>query len=144
MVELRVHRDMVSRPHERRIWCCSISWHASCHKLGLQTILRISLFFSVYSPVTLLFPADYIHETVMHSNNLCGLLWCLCSAGADPCACLPPNTQPSPTGHSADRGRAGPHRPANWTHPAPPEGRVRPRTRWLWEEDQRVSWNPEW
>ena len=61
------------------------------------------------------------------------------SSGADPCACLPPDTQPSPTGHPADRGGAGPHCPAHRTHPAPTEGRVRPRTGWLWEEDQRVS-----
>lgn len=73
---------------------------------------------------------------------ICFLLNSVCFSvvvGADSGSCLPPNTQPSATGHPADRGGASPHCPANWTHPAPPERRVWPRKRWLRKKNQRVS-----
>lgn len=112
-----------------------------------QTTPRTNSFFSAYFSVNPNFrysPANFMSQSrftrqLFSLYILCRLL--SLSAGADPCACLPPDTQPSPTGHSADRGGADPHCPANRTHPAPPEGRVRPRPGWLWKENQRVSNN---
>lgn len=73
-------------------------------------------------------------------NSVC--FWVV--VGADSCSYLPPDTQPSATGHPADRGGASPHRPTNWTHSAPPKRRVWPRKRWLRKENQRVSTKHGW
>lgn len=65
-------------------------------------------------------------------------------AGANPCACLPSDAQPNPTGHSADRRGADPNRSTHRAYPAPPKGRVRPGKGWIREEDQRVSRSSDW
>lgn len=57
------------------------------------------------------------------------------SAGTDPYPHISPHTQPSQAGHSADRGGAGPDRSEDWTNPASTQGRVRPWTGRLREED---------
>lgn len=72
---------------------------------------------------------DYKTNAALHAgffsimlNNI--LLVDFVFTGTDPCARLPPDAQPSPTGHSTDRRGAGPHRSTDRTHPAPAERRV--------------------
>lgn len=59
--------------------------------------------------------------------------------GAGAHAHVPSHTQPGPSGHSTDGGGTDPHRPAHRTDPAPAQGCVWWRPRWLREEDPRVS-----
>lgn len=94
------------------------------------------------------FPCHSFHVTVCKVDLLNSVkplyVVSFLPAGANPCACLPSDAQPNPTGHSADRRGADPNRSTHRAYPAPPKGRVWPGKGWIREEDQRVSRSSEW
>lgn len=60
-------------------------------------------------------------QAVIHNISplLYALICYMCVfSGADPCAGVPPHSQPGPSGDPTDRRGAGPDRSKDWPHPA--------------------------